>query len=453
MDLYETRIGRLELFADGEVLEKINGGAALKMHPPVLKEITLSAGEKPWEWQFGYPSVIPDGKDGYFLYYRGMGTSRDTSSDTYEQSVVCICHSPDGINFTRMNIGIFPFESSYENNIVYPGDDTGIAHNFMPFYDTNPNCLTAERFKAVGGLYEKGLFALASEDGIHWRLLSDTPIFTQGIFDSANVAFYDSVLGKYRMYSRYWTNGFFAGFRAVQSCVSDDFRRWSNPVPNDYGEEVTEHFYTNAAHPCPEAEYILLSFPKRFNESRKRILNHEHEGISDTVFMTSRDGVKWTRLFKEAWLRPGLDDANWTDRNMMIGPSTAMTPDGNFALYFTEHNWAEDNRIRRAVIRKHGFVSLSAGWEPGFGVTKPFIYEGGNLRLNYSTSAAGHVKAWLIDADAGITFNVPENAAELYGDSLDEIYPMETEQELIGKPVRLYFQLKDADLYTYKFIK
>jgi len=423
MELYETKIGRTELFADNDVLETTNGGAALKMHSPELKEIVITA-EKPWECQIGYISVIPDGKNGYFLYYRGISKlfmerekieleqfDSNMRKKKFFESRTCVAHSVNGVNFNKLNAGIFAYEGSYENNIIYNGP---IAHNFTPFYDDNPDCPPSMRFKAMGGIADiGGLYALASGDGIHWRLLSDEPIVTDGVFDSQNVPFYDSVLGKYRLYSRYMAKNAQGEFRAVQSCVSDDFFHWSEVVPNDYGEEQSEQLYTNAACPCPGAEHILLSFPMRFMEGRKRISEHEYTGVSDTVFMTSRNGVKWTRLFKEAWLRPGLDRANWTDRNMIIGPSIAITPDGNFALYFTEHNWAEDNRIRRAVIRKHGFVSLSAGWEPGYGATKPFLYESGNLRLNYSTSAAGHVKAWLIDANAEITFDVPEAAKEL----------------------------------------
>ena len=92
MNLYETKIGRTELFVDGEVLEKISGGAALKMHSPELKEIVFTVG-KPWEWQCGGPSMAPDGKGGYFLYYRGLGTSRTTHISEFEKNVSCVCHT------------------------------------------------------------------------------------------------------------------------------------------------------------------------------------------------------------------------------------------------------------------------------------------------------------------------------------------------------------------------
>ena len=438
---------RAELFVDGEALENTRGGAALKLHAPVLKEIAVTC-EKPWEWLLGYPSIVPDGAGGYFLYYRGMGTSRNFRTDECEKQVTCVCHSPDGVSFRRVNTG-FAWEGHRESNIVWAG---AASHNFSPFYDTNPACPSAQRFKALGGVCGHGcdgLFAFASADGIHWQQLGGRQVFTDGAFDSQNVAFYDSLLGQYRLYSRYWTaqseTSVYSGIRAIQSCVSGDFLHWGGPTPNDYGEEISEHFYTNAACPCPGAEHVLLSFPSRFMPDRKRIPAHDAPGISDTVFMASRGGVRWARLFKESWLRPGLDDANWTDRNMMVGSGIAETPDG-LSIYCTEHNY-QDHRIRRAVVRRHGFVSLSAGWEAGFGVTKPFVYRGGNLRLNFSTSAAGSVKAWL----AGGGEEAPTDAYELYGDALDEEYPLRDQEKYIGKTVRLCFELKDADVFSYRF--
>lgn len=451
---YKKILGRTELFADGDVLEKSCGGAALRLHHPVLKEICVVA-DKPWEWLFGYPSVIPDGKGGYLLYYRGMGVSRTYTRDECDVQVCCVCYSPDGINFERVNTG-FEWEGTTDNNIVYYGT---VCHNFTPFYDTNPNCPPNERFKALGGVQPDGLFVFCSEDGIHWKPMKDESIFTDGAFDSQNVAFYDHVLGKYRLYSRYMhqegvtDRRAWGGFRAIQSCVSDDFIHWSDAVSNDYGHPITEHFYTNATVQCPGAEHLLLSFPNRFNPERGRIKTHDKTGVSDTVFMTSHDGVNWTRQFKESWLRPGLDDGNWTDRNMMVGAGIIETADGNFALVCGEHNYTDTNRLTRVVIRRHGFVSLSAGWEPGCGMTKPFIYEGGDLHLNFSTSAPGYIKAWLIPAESDCSCGVPEGTEIFYGDSLDDIYPLASRSDLLGKPVHLCFELKDADVFTYRFEK
>ena len=105
------------------------------------------------------------------------------------------------------------------------------------------------------------------------------------------------------------------GVRAIQSCTSDDFIHWTTPEHHVYEEGVPfEHFYTNATTLCPGAEHILLSFPMRFVPERTKDtegMDYPGGGISDAVFMTSRDGVHWDRTFMDAWLRAGLDQRNW----------------------------------------------------------------------------------------------------------------------------------------------
>ena len=135
----------------------------------------------------------------------------------------------------------------------------------------------------------------------------------KGKFDSVNVALWDSHAGCYRLFSRYLDEsaGADKGVRAIQSCISDDFIHWSEPVPHHYDDDVPlEHFYTNATAPCPGAEHILLSFPMRFVPERTKYnegMDYPGDGISDAVFMSSRDGIHWDRTFMESWLRAGPD--------------------------------------------------------------------------------------------------------------------------------------------------
>jgi len=448
---------RIELFVDGAMAERMDG-AYLKMHKPEPKETVLVTNDT-WERELGYTTVISNGAGGYFLYYRGQGESLSGKDEDTGQ-VTCLCRSADGVKFERENLGLVPYMGSKQNNIILKGAN---STNFTPFLDTNPDCRPDQKFKAIGGIMSNenngvkgGLYAYASPDGIAWKMIGDSPVVTDGLFDSQNLAFYDANINKYRCYSRYWDEGgassYFGGFRAIQSCVSDDFTNWSKPAHNDYGEPVTEHFYTNGVVPCPGADHILLSFPKRFNQERKKVSDWKEIGISDAVFMASRDGVKWKRLFKESWLRPGPDIHNWTDRNMLIGSGIVVMPDESFSLYYTEHNRIPDNRIRRLSVRKHGFVSLSAGWGTGRASTPPLLYEGGGLRFNYSTSAAGYIKAWMSLADE--TPDMPADACELYGDAVDESYPLGGSMEkYAGRAVRLHFELKDADLFSFVFKK
>ena len=365
--------------------------------------------------------------------------------------------SSDGIHFTRPNLGLYEFQGSNENNIVYMGVE---AHNFAPFLDTNPKAKPEARYKAVGGLESK-LFGFSSPDGIHWKKIQAGPLMTKGQFDSLNVVFWDEQTKRYRCYSRTWTGGGYNGFRAVQSSTSEDFIHWNDPVPNRHraahgSEAPHEHFYTSATTICPGAPHHYLSFPMRFVPDRTKPSVIKDTGVSDAVFLSSRDGTNWDRTFLEAWVRPGLDERNWTHRNNMPARGIVQTSSNEFSMYISEHYAWPDNRLRRLTIRRHGFGSTHADHAGGEFTTRPLTFTGGNLLLNYSTSAAGSVQVEIQDEQGKPFpgFSLAESDV-LFGDELDAAVRWKSGKDfsaLIGKPIRLRFVLKDADLFALKFL-
>jgi len=66
------------------------------------------------------------------LYYRG---SNNEGADFHQ--VTCYAQSRDGVTFTRPSLGLFEWEGSKDNNIVWTGPG---EHNFAPFLDENPAC-------------------------------------------------------------------------------------------------------------------------------------------------------------------------------------------------------------------------------------------------------------------------------------------------------------------------
>ena len=111
-------------------------------------------------------------------------------------------------------------------------------------------------------------------------------------------------------------------------------------------------------------------------------------------------------------------------------------------------------RIRRLSVRPWGFVSVHAGFDAGEMLTKPLLFGGRALHLNYSTSAAGSVQVEVQDgsgrAVAGLGL---DNMEPLFGDELDAAVKWRGGDlgALAGKPVRLRFVLKDADLFALRF--
>jgi hypothetical protein len=433
---------RVEMFLDASLLESLDG-ARLALAPPVREEIVLVT-DRPWEGpQSAYFNVFRDG-DRVRLYYRGH-----MKSDLDEDQCTCTAESADGIRFERPELGLHSFGGSTRNNIVHHGIE---SHNLFVFRDTKPGVDERERYKAVGGGWEK-LYGLVSPDGHRWRRIQEDPITTKGTFDSLNVVFWDPGRGRYLLFSRY----FASDVRAIQMSESTDFLHWNDPRPIDCGADAPrEHFYTNAILPCPGAEHVLLAFPMRFVPERTKLEGYAEPGVSDAVFFSSRGGLRWNRSFREAWLRPGNDPHNWSQRSNMPARGIIETGPGEFSLYASEHYEWPDARLRRLTVRKHGFASLHAGAEGGRALTKPLRLSGASLRLNFATSAAGLIKVEVRDAGGrpipGFGF---EDSEGLFGDEFDREYRWKGGPGLPGgssRVVRLCFALRDADLYALRMV-
>lgn len=217
---------RIELFVDDFLIEDM-GKAFLKLNHPTKRE-TVWKIEKPWECPSSgvYANVFYDGEK-IRLYYRGYPSV--TSNDYDKLLVNCLAVSYDGVDFERPDLGIIEYNGNKHNNIVFIGS---LAHNFSPFWDSNPDCPDDERFKAICGFANTGLFLYISENGLNWKKAQEEPIIKNGCFDSLNIMFYDNLNKKYRCYYRYFDNAKgtlneFSGIHAIASCSSADFKNWS----------------------------------------------------------------------------------------------------------------------------------------------------------------------------------------------------------------------------------
>ena len=441
------------MFIDHFLVEELNG-AALQLHRPTRREVVFQV-QHPQENACTACYNLTRDDDRILMYYRGYYPIGERQADWAESQTAHLATSRDGVHFERPELDLIEADGSTANNMVYRGYE---AHNFCVFRDDNPAADPAQRFKAVGGSAKNNLHGFCSADGLHWERLQEEPLDITGAFDSVNVALWDPHIKQYRVFSRYFDQ-VGARIRAIQSCTSDDFVHWSAPEPHRYAEGVPlEHFYTNATTPCPGAEHILLSFPMRFvPEREKDIANMDYPGpgVSDAVFISSRDGLHWDRSFMEAWIRPGLDRQNWTHRNCTPAPGIVETAPDEWSIYISEHYGWSDNRLRRVAVRPHGFASVSAGHAGGEVLTRPLIFAGDELRLNYSTSAPGSIRVEVQDEAGRVQEGFALDAMDpLYGDELDAPISWKGGDlaALTGRPMRLRIALKDADLFALRAV-
>ncbi len=483
---------RRELLVDRHLIETLKG-VELRLHHPVPREVAI-VHDKPWEGTgCGYHSVFYDGER-YRMYYKAwqLDVLPGKLKTNRHPLFCCYAESTDGIHWSKPNLGLHEFAGSKENNIVLASGKLGPlvidAGHPAVFLDERPNVPRNARFKAVvrsGG--EHGLGILQSPDGLHWSPLTDKPVLgTRGAFDSQNLAFWDPALGKYRAYWRIFTHGTTnkktwkpAGVRAIRTAVSDDLVHWSQFADLQYEDSPPEHLYTNQIKPYYRAPHILIGFPTRYVDRgwspstealpqpklrRKRASSVRRYGtaITEGLFMTSRDGVHFHR-WNEAFLRPGIQrPGTWQYGQQYIAWHVVETRSSlpgapnELSLYATERYWhGEGSVLRRYTLRLDGFVSAQASFAGGELMTRPLVFSGNRLRLNFSTSAAGSIQVEIQDESGKpIPGYELESCPEIFGDAIDREVTWKGGPDvgsLAGKPIRIRFRLKDADLYAFQF--
>lgn len=361
---------RRELFVDNSLIESLQGGS-LRLHHPTPREIAI-VHDQPWEGNVSYYHTVFRDGDLFRMYYRGAQAGpRQSHPEAVGHQVVCYAESSDGMHWTKPSLRLHEFAGSKDNNIIW----TGIgAHNFAPFKDPNPACQPDARYKAIGH-GPGGLYAFRSADGIHWSLIQDTPVITRGAFDSQNLAFFDTHRNRYVDFHR----GFNKGVRAIMTCTSTDFTNWTEPEWIEFEDERVEHLYTNQTTAYHRAPHLFLAFPKRFLPSRNPTI-HRNSGVSDIVFMSSRDGRRFHR-WGEAFLRPGLQRERWVNRNNFVAWGIVETQDTRLGLppelsfYSMEGYYVGDDcQMRRYSLRPDGFVSVNGPHQGAELTTKPITF-------------------------------------------------------------------------------
>jgi len=454
---------RRELFVDTYLIDAIDGGQ-LVLHAPHDAGIVIRFDE-PWEGRFcGYVTVIASngdrGEARFRAYYRGLPDVGES------HQVTCMAVSEDGIHWVKPTLRRFPGPHGGATNIIL-GDGSPATHNFAPFLDRRPDISAAVRFKALGGSASSGLIGYGSPDGVRWRKLRDEPVFRDSgwVFDSQNVAFWSESERCYVLYYRKSAEK----VRAIARATSGDFIHWSKPAQMVYSDTGTvvpsNHLYTNQTSPYFRAPHIYIATAARFMPGRQVLTDAQAAAIgvhpkyfgdtSDVVMLTTRGGNRYDRTFLDALIRPGIGWQNWVSRTNYPARNIVRTGPREMSLYVNQNYGQRTAHLRRYTWRIDGLASFHASHHGGRLVTKPFSFSGNRLHLNFATSAAGSVRIAIETPDRHPLpgFALPESP-ELIGNELDRIVHWTGKPNLAalaGRPIRLVFELKDADVYSFQF--
>ncbi len=450
---------RLELFTDYFLIDSLNN-IGLRLHHPIDKGSVLKF-DKPWEGPFsGYATVIDNGEK-LQLFYRGLPT---TGKDGRIDENTCYAESVDGVNWIKPELDLFKMNGSKKNNIVL-ANAAPVTHNFSPFFDTRKDVNPKQKYKALGGTQKSGLIAYISGDGIHWNDLQKNPVFTDGVFDSQNISFWSEAEQMYVCYFRSWTEADYKGYRSVSRTTSKDFIHWTEPVEMNFGDTPREQIYTNQTAPYLRAPHIYISVAARFMPKRQVLTDEQalelnvnpkyFKDCSDAILMTSRGGNKYDRTFMDGFIRPGIGLQNWVSRSNYPALNIVQTSHEEMSIYVNQDYAQPTAHLRRYALRLDGFVSVHSSYKKGDMITKPFNFDGNNLVVNFSTSAAGMIKVEILDMNGKPIkgFEI-ENSNELIGNEIEKIVTWKDNSnlnKLSSQPIRLRFVMKDADLYSIRF--
>jgi len=477
-----------------EYLMDTSEGIRVQMHKPEFRGEALHC-TKPWEGDVcTYFTLLRD-EEHYRLYYLGLHHDFDEFGHVIEHDpYLCYAESHDGKTFHRVYTRMCEHWGTKENNIIC--DD--IYDNMYIYKDTNPDCPPQERYKgfAQGRDHEHGLWLYTSADGIHFekaRLLCD-----DGAYDSMNVCFWDRHTRQYFLFYRGLhgpsiTNGKWdlsgvpeeeraavathgiGVIRDIRMRTSKDFVHWDAPHILDYGPDAPDlELYTNNVQQYYRADHMFIGLPQRYIDRYREPESYPHlpdwkhrqyylkyfprigTAMTDVAVMTSRDGLHFRRT-EEAFLTTGIErGTNWyySDCKICYGMAeTASDIPGaphEISLYLPVNYRVCPVQLFRYALRLDGFFSWRCDAKPGRVVTKPLIFDGDKLHINFATSAFGSVRIRILDADG--TSIEGYDSGNHFGDSVDREIPFAKPlEDLAGKAVRLEISMYDADLYSFKF--
>ena len=464
---------RREPLWDKFLVDEDKTTAALSVNRPKKCGIVYDF-DAPWEGNGYYPTVVRDA-DRWCIYYgAGPGAVFDEDGKLDEsKSRVCKIESYDGLHWKRPSIDT-NVEKYGHNNVVLD-HPTEPRDSLSVFIDDNPDCPPDRRYKGLVRVedgckvFSEGgaLACYASADGDHFVRIEDASR-EPGKFDSLNTVYYDKHAGLYKLYHRDFLNG----KRAIRYKSSSDFKEWRDEgiISFDDGEEF--QLYTNNIKQYYRAPHIQIGFPVRYVERRDWTENYEQMpdlefrkslldnkdyrrgglALTDTLFMTSRDGLRWKR-FSEAFVAPDCEKPyEWKYGHCYL--SHGFVESGDELYFYAVERRAhlgkpadKPAQLRMYSIRLDGFASFKAPYSGARLVTKPIVFEGSELSINFRTSAGGSIYVRLRDSDG----NVAESC-EIFGNNVDRRVPFnKSVADFAGKAVTLEFEMRDAEIYSFKF--
>ena len=466
--------------------------------------------QRVWHQPWKYPEPVMKGKyqweadcpclygtvlriDGRFrMWYVG---TRNSSKPR-----ICYAESTNGIDWDRPELGICEYRGSKKNNIfIQPKREDGFLDDCSMIYEPD----TEWPFKLLywdwtdGDSRSWGIYQANSKDGIRF----ETPTMILPAWDDRFIAVTQKVDGKYRIYGRgtflsgmdasgRWTDGkpFLTEYslppfplkRPVVYTESEDLVTWTD------GKQLIKPDLDDQ----PQMQIYDIS-PFRYEGAwlGTMLRMHTTPDVLDPELIWSHDGTSWQRTLRREPFIPrgpqGSFDSVWL--NLATNPPIYHYNQlwfyysgraGGHGGQFPE----EYGAIGLAVMRVDGFCSIQAREGAGGLLTKPMTWVDGDLLINADprreitghhtndTTDGGRIRVEVRGEQnhpiEGFRFEdssqIVRNTRNFEEDSnwtvpeRDQIgvqpitWNGRSARELAGKRIRLFFEIQDAHLYSFR---
>jgi hypothetical protein len=196
------------------------------------------------------------------------------------------------------------------------------------------------------------------------------------------------------------------------------------------------------------------------------------DGKMDTELAWSRDGVTWQRHpLRSAFVPNGPPGSGVPDWGMAQGMANLIEEGDELRVYYGGRAYlhqparASSDPMRRSIclatLKRDRLVSIHAGDDGGFMLTRPMALPAGACRLhiNAKTQHRGSVRVAVREGQGQRDGEWPddwhfEKSVEFTGDSLDHVMAWQQGESLDAlepRIVRLQFWLENADLFSFWF--
>ena len=447
-------------------------GIHLKVNPATKTGEHNLARDRPWESAtLSWFSVMedPDGTleiDGqprarYRMWYEAYDIEGWPNLD---DTSFCYAESADGITWTKPELGLFSYQGSTKNNILFrqigPEGARSRVHGAQVFMD--PAAPAEQRYKAVSqGIFEAlgtppyRIAGMYSADGLRW---TRHPAPICNIFgDSQYSVVWDSATEAYVLYGRVTGRG-----RALGRSMSEDFSKFEPlqlVLQTDDKDPPNSGLYNPAAMKYPYAARAWFMFPSFY---------HLPTHTLDIRMATSRDGINWSWPEQDTPFIP-LGKADEFDRaTLYLGQGLLRDGDTLYQYYGGSPLHHEEGELDALVLpgnsrtmsrvtsRLDGFVSVEADSGGGAFTTPTLLFQGNALKLNVHVREGGYLRVGLLDENgAPMAGRTPAECDAITGDQIDALIAWKDGSDVShyqGKPTRLRIEMDQASLYAFGFV-